>query len=88
MVMSMKQYIGAPEPFDAKTDDWILDCQHFKLFLLANGITDDDDDPKETLVLGNDGWSKTIEEMKNAKECLSKDEGYTLIYITASVSHQ
>jgi len=44
--------------------------------------------PKETLVLGNDGWSKTIEEMKNAKECLSKDEGYTLIYITASVSHQ
>ena len=44
-----KQYIGAPEPFDAKTDDWILYCQRFEHFLLANGIKDDD--PKKHLFL-------------------------------------
>ncbi|XP_065894390.1 uncharacterized protein [Dysidea avara] len=41
MAMS-KQYIGASKPFDAKTDDWILYCQCFEHFLLANGIKDDD----------------------------------------------
>ena len=41
MAMSQKQYIGVPESFNAKTDDWILYCQCFEHFLLANGITDD-----------------------------------------------
>ena len=41
-MVTSKQYIGAPEPFDAKTDDWILYCQRFEHFLLANGIKDDD----------------------------------------------
>ena len=49
MAMSQKQYIGVPEPFDAKTDDWILYCQRFEQFLLANGITNDD--PKKHLFL-------------------------------------
>ena len=46
---SQKQSIGAPKPFDARTDDWILYCQHFEHFLLANGITEDD--PKKHLFL-------------------------------------
>ena len=49
MATSQKQYIGAPEPFDAKTDDWILYGQCYEHFLLANGITEDD--PKKHLFL-------------------------------------
>ena len=49
MATSQKQYIGAPEPFHAKTDDWLLYCQRFEHFLLANGITEAD--PKKHLFL-------------------------------------
>ena len=44
-----KQYIGAPEPFDKKMDDWILHCQRFQHFLLANSIKNDG--PKKPLFL-------------------------------------
>ena len=36
-----KFYLGAPEPYDAVTDDWTAYVQHFKHFFLANGVTED-----------------------------------------------
>ena len=37
----MARYLGAPEPFDAASDDWAQYLQRFEHFLLANEIKDE-----------------------------------------------
>ena len=36
------RFIGAPEPFDERTDDWTLYAQRFEHFLLANNVKEDE----------------------------------------------
>ena len=40
MAMSVR-FIGAPEQFDERTDDWILYIQRFEHFLSANNVKED-----------------------------------------------
>ena len=42
-------FIGAPEPFDERTEDWSLYAQKFEHFLLANDV--DRDKKKKHLLL-------------------------------------
>ena len=37
----MARYLGAPEPFDAASNDWAQYLQRFEPFLLANEIKDE-----------------------------------------------
>ena len=39
----MTSYVGAPHPFNASNDEWVLYIQRFEHFLLANKIENDND---------------------------------------------
>ena len=40
--MATSGFIGAPEPFDERTEDWTLYAQRFEHFLLANSVNEDE----------------------------------------------
>ena len=40
--MATSGFIGAPEPFDERTEDWTLYTQRFEHFLLANSVNEDE----------------------------------------------
>ena len=40
--MATSGFIGAPEPFDERTEDWTSYAQRFENFLLANNVKEDE----------------------------------------------